>query len=227
MEDDLLDLKTKCKICKKTVSGWLDLIILPDGEYLSSIDRMSEEEQCLKRESYCLECADSQVWYWLLVNVDRNGGPRLAKAQWRDRIMYNLEMNFGLGQRKVNDKLMMADYFKYCRGCNDVDAIVKTPGQPCKACRDLERCNYCGRNSKAGVTLVTTDGVHECKRCRPRLNSVLELPPVDPILPLKLMTRKRSVRTQRQSVMKSCHRLTRLRRLRRRPGILGRSVRKP
>ncbi|KAK3295352.1 uncharacterized protein B0H64DRAFT_395079 [Chaetomium fimeti] len=180
VEEEIAYPKAECTICKKTVTKWLDLIILPDGERLTKIGLMLEREKALARKPYCLECADAQVWYWLLVNVDRSRNIRLTPAQWRQRVIYNLETNFGLVKRRVNNRLMMADYFKFCRGCDNINAHVDIPGQPCKACRNRPRCNYCGRN-RLGLRGTRARAIR-CSRCRTKSSLAFALPPVDPVI---------------------------------------------
>jgi hypothetical protein len=160
-EEEVADLKTECTICKKTVSRWLNLIIPEEGEQLSKIEDMSEAEREQARKSYCLECADAQVWYWQY--VERNPHRHLTTAQWREVTIHNLRENFGLLQG-VNERLIIADYFGFCRGCNDINARVDA-GVPCRDCKGLTNCSVCDRTRNANVRIIQIQGVNKCTKC--------------------------------------------------------------
>ena len=163
-EEEVEDWETECTICNKVVSLWLDLIIPEEGERLSKIENMSEAERDLARKPYCLECADAQVWYWQLVHVERDPPRRLTTDQWREVTIQNLRNNFGLLEG-VEERLMIADYFKFCRGCNDLNARVETAGVHCRGCRGLERCSVCDRTGDTNVRIIQIQGVSKCMKC--------------------------------------------------------------
>lgn len=163
-EEEVGDSEVDCAYCKQSVSKWLDLIIPKEGERLSKIERMSEEERDMARKPYCLECANNQVWFWLLVNVEKGNSNRLTKAQWRGLTIDNLWKTFGLWQG-VHERRMIADYYKFCRGCDNLEVLVKTAGDFCPPCTGLKKCSVCDRNERSGTRLVTIHGVIKCMKC--------------------------------------------------------------
>ncbi|KAH6635943.1 hypothetical protein F5144DRAFT_591255 [Chaetomium tenue] len=163
-DEKVRELETECTKCNKTVSKWLDLIMREEGEPRSKIAQMSEEERDLARKPYCLECADAEVWLWLLVNDVKGNIKPLTPAQVRGMTIMNLWETFGLCQG-IHEWMVIADYYKFCRGCGNPHVLVETPGQLCPPCSTKEKCFTCSRTRRADIYFVPGDGPKKCNIC--------------------------------------------------------------
>ena len=163
-DEEVRELETECTKCNKSVSKWLDLIMPQEGERLSKVAQMSEEERDLARKPYCLECADAEIWLWLLVNAVKGNIKCLTPAQRRGLTILYLWERFGLWQG-IHERMIIADYYKFCRGCDNLNVLVETPGQLCPPCSAKEKCCICDRTRRANIYFVPGDGPKKCNIC--------------------------------------------------------------
>ncbi|KAK4033665.1 hypothetical protein C8A01DRAFT_19422, partial [Parachaetomium inaequale] len=161
--EEKVDDSVECTICSEIFPKQLTLRIFSPPPYsFAQIRRKRAGWKMAKRGWHCISCADGAVRAWL----DKTQLDSLTPAQEREMIINSLLNHFGINLNRVNPKLRIADHYKFCRGCLDINAHVEAPGQPCNACQNLRRCEQCGRSSQLARRLWRrNDGTYSCTRC--------------------------------------------------------------
>jgi len=108
------------------------------------------------RNPYCVGCTEKIAVKWL----GRHGELQpLSEAQVSKKVFQYL-----FPYCRGDAVLVVADHFGFCRCCFDAAAPLNAPGEPCDACRLLQRCAGCGRFAR----LVTRHpGGFLCQVCAP------------------------------------------------------------
>ncbi|KAK4155750.1 hypothetical protein C8A00DRAFT_13225 [Chaetomidium leptoderma] len=116
---------------------------------------------------YCLDCGIALAKTWLVAEGNGKLLESATPAQERELVITSLvDHLIGHKGNNIEEMRLLADHFKFCRGCHDINAHVEAPGQPCDVCRDMRRCRFCDRSRRlVHVRGRTSIGDNVCAYC--------------------------------------------------------------